>query len=102
VARAEWFADARPRGGSTHDGALPFGRGYVGGEGREGTMGNSDHGTTYMRVGRDDGELRPWHYIYVYSIESRLVPGVARAEWFADARPRGGSTHDIGRETGRV
>jgi len=27
-------------------------------------MGNSDHGTTYMRVGGDDGELRPWHYIY--------------------------------------
>jgi len=26
--------------------------------------GNSDHGTTYMRVGGDDGELRPWHYIY--------------------------------------
>ena len=31
-------------------------------------MGNSDHGATYMRVGRDDGEFRPWHYIYVYSI----------------------------------
>ena len=27
-------------------------------------MGNSDHGTTYMRVGGDEGELRPWHYIY--------------------------------------
>ena len=26
-------------------------------------MGNSDHGTKYMRVGGDDGELRPWHYI---------------------------------------
>jgi len=24
-------------------------------------------------VGGDDGELRPWHYIYVYSIESRLI-----------------------------
>ena len=35
-------------------------------------MGNSDHDTTYMRVGGDDGKLRPWHYIYVYSIESRL------------------------------
>ena len=23
-----------------------------------------------VRVGGDDGELRPWHYIYVYSIES--------------------------------
>jgi len=27
-------------------------------------MGNSDHGATYMRVGGDDVELRPWHYIY--------------------------------------
>ena len=26
-----------------------------------------------VRVGGDDGELRPWHYIYVYSIESRLI-----------------------------
>ena len=25
-----------------------------------------------MRVRGDDGELRPWHYLYVYSIESRL------------------------------
>jgi len=36
-------------------------------------MGNSDHGTKYMRVGGDDGKLRPWHYIYVYSIERRLI-----------------------------
>ena len=27
------------------------------------TKGNSDHGTTYRRVGGDDGELRPWHFI---------------------------------------
>ena len=26
-----------------------------------------------MRVGGDDGQLRPWHYIYVYSIERRLI-----------------------------
>jgi hypothetical protein len=26
-----------------------------------------------VRVGGDDGELRPWHHIYVYSIESRLI-----------------------------
>jgi len=26
-----------------------------------------------VRVGWDDGELRPCHYIYVYSIESRLI-----------------------------
>jgi hypothetical protein len=36
-------------------------------------MGNSDHGTSHMREGGDDRELRPWHYIYVYSIESRLI-----------------------------
>jgi len=28
------------------------------------------------RVGGDDVELRPWHYIYVYSIENRLMMGV--------------------------
>ena len=27
-------------------------------------MGNSDHGTSYTRVGGGDGELRPWHCIY--------------------------------------
>ena len=26
-----------------------------------------------VRVGGHDGEPRPWHYIYVYSIESRLI-----------------------------
>jgi len=36
-------------------------------------MGNSDDGNAYMRVGRDDGELRAWHYIYVHSIESKLI-----------------------------
>ena len=36
-------------------------------------MGNSDNGTTHMRVGEDNGELRPWHYMYVYSIKSRLI-----------------------------
>ena len=36
-------------------------------------MGNSDHDTTHRRVGRDDGELRLWHYIYVYSTESSLM-----------------------------
>ena len=36
-------------------------------------MENSDHGTTYMRVGGDVGELRLWRCIYVYSIESRLI-----------------------------
>ena len=36
-------------------------------------MGNSDHGTTYIKEGGDDGELRQWHYIYLYSIERRLI-----------------------------
>ena len=35
-------------------------------------MGNSDHGTKYMRVGGDDGELRPWHYVHVYSHLQKL------------------------------
>ena len=26
-----------------------------------------------VRVGGDDGELRPLHYMYLYSIESRLI-----------------------------
>ena len=26
-----------------------------------------------VRVGGDDGELRPWHYIDVLSVESRLM-----------------------------
>ena len=26
-----------------------------------------------VRVGGDAGELRPWHFIYVYSIDSRLI-----------------------------
>ena len=26
-----------------------------------------------VRVAGDDGELRPWHYVDVYSIESRLI-----------------------------
>jgi len=26
-----------------------------------------------VRVGGDDGELRPWHYIHVDSIESILI-----------------------------
>ena len=43
-------------------------------------MGNSDHGTSYMRVGGHDGELRLWHYIYVYSIESRLIRNQKRGE----------------------
>ena len=33
-----------------------------------------------VRIGGDDEELRPWHYIYVYIIEiwSRISPGNPR------------------------
>ena len=31
------------------------------------------HPLWVVRAGGDDGELRPWHYKYVYSIESRLI-----------------------------
>ena len=37
-------------------------------------MGKSDHSTTYMREGEKDGELRPWHFIYVYSIYRKPKP----------------------------
>ena len=30
-------------------------------------------GMWVVRVGGVDWELRPWHYTYVYSIESRLI-----------------------------
>ena len=33
-----------------------------------------------VRVGGDDGELRPWYYIYVDSIESRLIRRVTRSQ----------------------
>ena len=33
-------------------------------------MGNSDQGTSFMRVGGDERELRPWHYIYVHSVQT--------------------------------
>jgi len=36
-------------------------------------MGNFDHGTTYMRVGGDDAELRPWHYTYAYKRKPKCV-----------------------------
>ena len=38
-------------------------------------MGSSDHGTTRRRVGGDDEELRPWHFISLYIIGD-LVEGV--------------------------
>jgi len=41
----------------------------------------SKAGVWVVRVAGDDGELRPWHYIYVYSIESRhpAAHGIAGA-----------------------
>jgi len=44
-------------------------------------MGNSDHVTTYMKEGGDDGEFRLWHYICVYSIESRLIRKPKIVRW---------------------
>ena len=38
-------------------------------------MGNSDHGTAYIRVGGDDGELRPWHYIRIHRGTSLMTCG---------------------------
>ena len=60
-------------------------------------MGNSDHGTSYMRVGGDDGELRPWHFIYegrrgrwgtpTMALHIRMLPSSpARERHRADAR----------------
>ena len=43
-------------------------------------MGNSDHGATCRRVGGDDGDLRPCHCIFVYSIESRLIRRVMETQ----------------------
>ena len=51
-------------------------------------MGNSDHVTTYMRDGGGNGQLRPWHYIYVHSIESRLTRRVIY-------KPLGGGVADL-------
>ena len=49
-------------------------------------MGNSDRGTSCMRVGGNDGELRPWHYIYVYSTDSRLIRRVVY-EYYGNPEP---------------
>ena len=51
-------------------------------------MGNSDHGPKDMRVGGGGGGLRPWHYIYVYSIESRLIRTViyeSKSRWISSS-----------------
>ena len=39
-----------------------------------------------VRVGADDGELRPWHFIYLYSIESRLI---MRVRYGSHLHPKG-------------
>ena len=40
-----------------------------------------------VKVGGDDGELRSWHYIYVYSIESRLIMRVRYDSPCCSTRP---------------
>ena len=35
--------------------------------------GRALHGVWVVRAGRDHGELRSWHYIYVNSVESRPI-----------------------------
>ena len=47
-------------------------------------MGFSDHGTIYMRVRGDDGELRSWHYTYTGRGERSCTLPVrlsSQAEW---------------------
>ena len=39
-----------------------------------------------VMVGGDDGELQPWRYIYVYSIESRLMMRESEPEVVDDHR----------------
>ena len=36
-------------------------------------------GVWVVKVREDDGELRPWHHVYVYSIERRLIMRVSCA-----------------------
>ena len=38
----------------------------------------AQHRVWVVRVGGEDGELRPWHCIYVYGMESRLI---MRVRW---------------------
>ena len=35
-------------------------------------MGNSDHGTTYMEVGGDDGEVRGTSYTYTMALHIHI------------------------------
>jgi len=44
-----------------------------------------------VKVGGVDGELRPWHYIYVYNIESRLIK---RESDTAVMYEKGGTSHE--------
>ena len=63
-------------------------------------MGNSDPGNSYMRVGEDDEELRPWHCMYETQILGLMMgdtwwwltcwvwPDLARtsSQWVLSAR----------------
>ena len=51
-------------------------------------MGNSDHGTTHFRVGWGYRELRPWHYIYVYSTKGRT--GGVEVAMLREGKPNAG------------
>jgi len=51
--------------------------------------GETDRTVWVVRVGGDNGELRPWHYIYVYSIESRLIMRIRYKG--RDSMPAGGT-----------
>jgi len=44
------------------------------------------------RIGGDNGELRPWHYIQVYSIKSRLIIRVQKQR--QDLAGGGGAASD--------
>ena len=55
-------------------------------------MGISDHGTASMRVGGDDGELRPLHDTDVYSIERILMMRCG-----SGGRGGGGRRRSVGR-----
>jgi hypothetical protein len=51
---------------------------------RQGTGALSPDLMWVVRAGGDDGEFRPWHFIYVCNIESRLIRSVIyefKARW---------------------
>ena len=56
-------------------------------------MGSSDLGTRYMTERGVDRELRPWHYIYVYSVHgSKGNPQVGTSRLRRNVRAIAGGT----------